>query len=296
MAPAVAQRNAAQLDPRRPDGAELAQNRLQDGGRGQSVRSQSAAARVSNSPPGRASSTRAKTSGLAAMVEPRRRSRSTRPSRPARGLASLTWKCRPRPSLVRRLQRRCVGAQGSARIGRECTVGEHGEAGERQSLRSADCRPAASVAIFPARSGAGIEQDADDGEVEGRSCPLARIAPCRRAGRSRPTDRDRRQRNVASARGRARRARDRLCAWSPRPGPPSHRGGRDRRGNEAARPRARSPAADARARAPPWRSKGKMLPLSRASRAHVRSRRDQYLSSERPTAAVTSCGLTASGL
>ena len=48
---------------------------------------------------------------------------------------------------------------------------------------------------------------------------------------------------------------------------------RDRRGNAAARPRARSPAVDARARAPPWRSKGKKLPLSRASRAHVRSRR-----------------------
>ncbi len=59
-----------------------------------------------------------------------------------------------------------IGPQGIARIGRERAGGEHREAGQPQSLRTADRRSGFRIAVAPRRAGAGIEKDADDGQIE----------------------------------------------------------------------------------------------------------------------------------
>ena len=224
MAPAVAQRNAAQLQSRRPDGAQLAQNRLQDGARGQASALSGGGECVEQ--PSRARVIDARENiglGGDGGAEP------TEQVDTAAAVPPEDWRRPPgSDDLGRRWSDAAASLRRRAGVGADRTRMHHRRTwrGWRAPApRIGRPRPAASVAIFPARSGAGIEQDADDGEVEGRSRPLAAHRAMPSPGRSRPTDRDRPQRNAASARGRARRARDRLCAWSRRPGPPSHRGG-----------------------------------------------------------------------
>ena len=174
---------------------------------------------------------------------------------------------------------------------RKRAVGEHGEARQRQPLGSADLRAGRGIAIGPLRSGAGVEQHADDGEVE---VAPARARLRRRAWRGarrwRPSDPRRPPRNAASANGTARRGRDRPCAWSRRRGRRPRRAAPDRCGNAPAGPRARSPASDARAAAPRRRSKATWRQPCRASRASRSGLAGQFLSSERPTVSVKSCG------
>ena len=240
MAPAVAERDAAQLQSRRPDRARAgaaAASRMAGARQASALSGGSASGRTAR--PG-ARHRRARTlRACAATVEPRRRSRSARPCRPASGLAALDLEV----AAQRRRWSDAASAAASARRGRRGSD-ENAPAANMARLASASPsdRPtdlaAGSVAIGPARSGAGIEQDADDGEVEGRARPLARIAPCGCPVDLVPAIAARRPRSAASARGRARRARDRPRAWSRRPGRPPHRGGRDRRGN------ARSPSCE----------------------------------------------------
>jgi len=56
---------------------------------------------------------------------------------------------------------------------------EHVETGERESLGAADGNLAGAVAIAPQRTGAGIEQHADDGQIELGTRPRHRIGPAR---------------------------------------------------------------------------------------------------------------------
>ena len=79
-----------------------------------------------------------------------------------------------------------VGAQGIAGMRRKCADREHREARQCEPFRTADlvsCRP---VAKPPVRAGAGVEQHADDGEIEFRACPRGAVAPIGSAGERRP--------------------------------------------------------------------------------------------------------------
>ena len=49
---------------------------------------------------------------------------------------------------------------------RKCAIREHGEAGQSQSFRTADGRSGFGIAVAPRWTGAGIEEDADDGQIE----------------------------------------------------------------------------------------------------------------------------------
>ncbi len=89
--------------------------------------------------------------------------------------------------LVRQpFERAGVGPQGIAGPARKRAAGEHGEARQREPLRAADLAAGRRVAKPPVRAGAGIEQHADDGEIERGARPRGAIAPAGGAGEARP--------------------------------------------------------------------------------------------------------------
>ena len=189
-------------------GPELAQQ-LATGWRAPATRPPSAQRGQSDrtARPGAASSTRAKTSG-ARRQRWRRAGAADRRGRrgPAADWRRVTWKADASDSLGR-----LCSAAASARKGRRRSAEN---APSANMARLASARPSerptvvagGSVAIAPARPGAGIEQDADDGEIEGRARALAGDRAMPSPGRSRPSGRGRRPRNAASAHGTARRA------------------------------------------------------------------------------------------
>ena len=258
MAPAIAERHAAELEPRRPDRPELAQQ-LRAGWRARRCAATRPARRDDRTGRRGAAHRRARRPRVVPPpLAPSRRSRSARPCEAGQriGVAS--------PGSGGRSARRSGFAAplASARNG-DADRAENAPSANMSRLASA--RPSerptvgarSRVAIGPARPGAGIEQHADDGEVECGARALGRVAPRRGAVDRGPAivaaDHEmppaRMERHVERGIGLARRRDDEV-------------GGRveprqDRCGNAAARPRARSPAADARARAPPRRSKAK---------------------------------------
>src|SRR4029077_19973135 len=60
---------------------------------------------------------------------------------------------------------------GVAAAGRKITTRKHVDAGQRQSFRARKTASCDRIAVAPLRTGAGIEQDADDGEIEVRARP-----------------------------------------------------------------------------------------------------------------------------
>ena len=79
-----------------------------------------------------------------------------------------------------------IGPQGIAGTPRKRAAGEHGEARQRKPLRAADLASGRRVAKPPVRAGPGIEQHADDGEIEFGACPRGAVAPAGGAGEARP--------------------------------------------------------------------------------------------------------------
>src|SRR6185312_11754422 len=63
---------------------------------------------------------------------------------------------------------------------RELAIAEHRQACQRKSLGAGDGLAADRIAISPAWPGAGIQQHADDGEIECRAGLLRRRWPCHR--------------------------------------------------------------------------------------------------------------------
>ena len=127
-----------------------------------------------------------KIAGAAATVRPSRRSRSARPAMPSSGLASPTWKPAQQRLVRQPFERACIGPQGIAGMARKRAAGEHGEARQREPLRAADLASRRRVAKPPVRAGAGIEQHADDGEIELGARPRGAVAPAGGAGEARP--------------------------------------------------------------------------------------------------------------
>ena len=127
-------------------------------------------------------------------------------------------------------QRVAVARPGSRRRASSASsapAARHRRAADRRG--SAENAPAANMAGWRARAlrsgrrhaagrrrdsatrpGARIEQDADDGEIEGGARPRGGDRAMRRARDARPSDRSRRARSAASAHGTARRGRDSL--------------------------------------------------------------------------------------
>ena len=152
--PAIAERDAAERQPRRPDRAEVAQQ-LRAGSPARRWRPSSAsAARWSNRPPGtRRIAACRRHRASAATWSPRRRSRSARPSMPDQriGVAS-TWKCRAQsiadvkfcsaPASAR------SGCAGSAENAPPANIARLASA---KPFRAADRRsPVCGIAIAPA--------------------------------------------------------------------------------------------------------------------------------------------------
>jgi len=112
-----------------------------------------------------------------------------------------------------------VGAQRVGGIGGEGAGGEHVEAGDGEPLGARE-HGAARVAVAPARARAGIEQDGDDGELEGGAQPRGGPSLAEGARERRPpvlsSDDEvppaRMEGHVARWIGLARRARDQLRA------------------------------------------------------------------------------------
>ena len=70
-----------------------------------------------------------------------------------------------------------IGPQRLPRIGRKSALREHREARERESFGAADALAARCIAIAPLRSGAGIEQNADDRQIESRAAACGGVVP-----------------------------------------------------------------------------------------------------------------------
>ena len=153
VAPAVAQRHAAELQARRPDGPQVAQQLGEDDRRGDR------AAPGAAQPGGRtarrdAAHRRARRSpGFAATAAPSRRSSVGAPldARQRIGCRS-TWKCRRRVSLVRPASAAASARNGEPGCAEKRAVGEHGKARQRQALGAADLRAGRGIAIGPVRS------------------------------------------------------------------------------------------------------------------------------------------------
>src|SRR5215471_18819096 len=89
---------------------------------------------------------------------------------------------------VRSLTEFCrVDPQPVARIPRKQAVAEHRQACQCKSFRTSDLTTRRHVAKTPDRTGAGIEQNADDGKVEFRPCARGGGPPMARVSKRRPT-------------------------------------------------------------------------------------------------------------
>ena len=70
-----------------------------------------------------------------------------------------------------------IDPQGIERISRECAAGEHGKAAQPQSLRTADGCSGDWIVVAPRWTGAGVEEDADHGQIEFSPGPSSAIGP-----------------------------------------------------------------------------------------------------------------------
>jgi len=70
-----------------------------------------------------------------------------------------------------------IDPQGLKRISRECAASEHFEAGQCQSLRTANGRSGFWVVVAPRRAGAGVEEGTDDRQIEFRPGAGGAIGP-----------------------------------------------------------------------------------------------------------------------
>ena len=205
------------------------------------------AARWSNRPPGRGVSLRPKISGAAITVRPSRRSRSARPATPCNGFLVGHLEAANELGLRKSARIDRIDPQRTAGPHREFAIAEHHEAGERQALGAADRFAAHRIAEAPVRPRAGIEQHADDRQIERRARALGRRRPRHGLIDFVPVIEAvdvemppaRMERNVERRIGRARRVDHELRGVD--------RDGQDRPGNSAAGRRA--PASGARARA-----------------------------------------------
>src|SRR5262249_8695128 len=84
------------------------------------------------------------------------------------------------------LELRRIDAQSIAGIRRKQAVAEHRQARDRKSLRTPNVATGRDVMILPERTGPGIEQHADNREVELRARPRGRDRPPRRFGERHP--------------------------------------------------------------------------------------------------------------
>ena len=183
MLPAIAQGNAPQRDPRRPDRPEMDEQFAQDGGGFDRAAGGEADEMIEQAAGPR----------LVHGAENRRcwRDRAAEPAQQVGtsgkagqriGVAGLKTcaQCRVRQPF----ERACIGPQGIAGTSRKRAAGEHGEARQCKPLRTADLASGRRVAKPPVRAGPGIEQHADDGEIELGTCPRGAVAPA--AGKARP--------------------------------------------------------------------------------------------------------------
>ncbi len=143
-------------------------------------------------------------------------------------------------------QHRAIDPQRIARPLREFAIAEHHEARKREALGAAHVFAAHRIKESPVRSGAGIEQHADDDKIERGPGTLRGGRPCHRLVDFVPVVENRRYQNAASASETARRGWGRPRASCRSQAGPCLRGGRDRRESSAAGRRA--PASGARGR------------------------------------------------
>jgi hypothetical protein len=140
VAPAVAQRHAAQRVGRRPDAGQRHQQLRQDVvrrhvGRGRHIGPVRADEHVEQSA---GPALGPKISGCAAMVSPSRRSSTTRPSRPTSGFFGPTWKAAGEVVGGHAAQDPWRRPQGLVLVAREQARGEGMEAGHAQAFGAAE--------------------------------------------------------------------------------------------------------------------------------------------------------------
>ena len=284
MAPDVAERHAVALAVRPGQIAPSRRARAAQDRRRRRARRRARAQQAIEQAAGRA--VRAEQVGPRRSAAPSARSSRTRPrGRPA--------DCRARPgtrapgvAASSSLQRRGVDAQRLARVGREARRLEHAQARDARGLRSARASLRSRLAVAPLRAGAGVEQHADDDQIDQRArASRRRAARCR--PRARPSGRRRPRRSAASGceagcrRSRIARARH----VGDDAAPPIVQAGAqvDAKVRELAARRAARAIALRSARASPRGDA--QLPRASARRAH---RLDAHSSSPRPLALASS--------
>ena len=185
--PAIAERDAVDHQPVRPDRAERLEQQLEDRRGGQAAALGAGGEHVVEAARARPSGR----TGPAAPAPARRAGGAGRRGR--RGRAAdcprSTWK----PSRQRsRLSSAAEVVEGAGL--------EHALAGDGEAFGAGEGAAADRIAIAPARAGAGVEQHREDDEIEGGAGARRRIALGQAAAR--------RRRNGASGRGRGWRGRD----------------------------------------------------------------------------------------
>ncbi len=209
MPPGVAERDAAEREPARPDRSEMRRSSASRI-RGAGNRPSSACAGEMVEQAARARAIVARRRPPGSRRPPRRASRAAPRGlrgRPADWRRS-TWKPAARSRGRQRRQPLGIGAQRVARIGREGAGLEHAQACDARGLRSArrSCRLRRRDSASPARR----RHRAAPRRWRDRKprAPLRRRRPAASPRRGRPRDRARRRRNAASAHGTARRGSD----------------------------------------------------------------------------------------
>ena len=141
--------------------------------------------------------------GRSSPTPPSLRSRSARPSSPTSGLCAFTWKPMAMSIGVSADSRSASTRSGSPlAIAAERAVGEHVEARYAQAFGACVGLAGAGLAVGPGRARARVEQHRHDGEIHATPRDLF-LRQCREASaQARPSGRDRRPRNAASANGR----------------------------------------------------------------------------------------------
>ena len=80
-----------------------------------------------------------------------------------------------------------ISSKGLSRIRREYAAGKHRKASQSQSLRTAHGRSGHGIVVTPRRACAGVEEDADHGQIEFGAGPCGGIVPYDLVGQGRPT-------------------------------------------------------------------------------------------------------------
>ena len=197
----------------------------------------------------------------------------------ASGLASLDLEAGGQRLIGQPFERAGIGPQRISRMAGKRAAGEHGEARQREPLRAPDLATGGGVAKPPVRPGPGIEQHADDGEIEFGARPRGAVAPTGGAGEARPAVLRRRARNAASANEREYRDRDRPRCVTSMVRSAAHRRGGGRSIRKYASPSSRPLRSSRFARS----RTAAALSSDSAASASERLGHAQYFSSGRPT-------------